>query len=175
MPRPIWIARSAWIKCRSRVNTACASIALPKYFSRIAPRLSSTCARSAPPTSTPLPVTVSCIAQPFLLSDRRDANSGDWEWSRRGQAARSLNQRLHDEKLFAPPLHRRGNAHRFAVFRDGAAGDIDALLLQQLDDLLVRQGAFGRFGIDQALDAETDRLGRMRLAATRGSDCRGKK
>src|ERR1700758_4278645 len=138
MPRPIWIARSARIRGLSRVKTACASIALPKYLPRIEPRLVSMCWRNAPPTSTPLPVTVSCITQPFCYRCCRDANSGNWECSHPGQAAaHSQSRRLHDEKLLAPTLHRGGNAHRLAVFGDRTPGDIDPLLLQQLDDLFV--------------------------------------
>ena len=43
--------------------------------------------------------------------------------------------------LLAPALHGGGDAQRLAVFGDGAAGDVDAVALQLLDDLVVGQHA----------------------------------
>jgi len=54
-------------------------------------------------------------------------------------------------------LHRRRNSHRFAVLRDGAAGDRDAAFAQDLDDL--RRGlAEGEDDADDAGAGEGDGL-----------------
>src|SRR5579862_932603 len=55
--------------------------------------------------------------------------------------------------LLATPLHRGGDPHGLAVFRDGPAGDVDAGLAQFLDDGIVREHAGRGLGIDQLLDA----------------------
>src|SRR5437588_13047234 len=39
--------------------------------------------------------------------------------------------------LLAPPLHRRGDPHRLAIFRDRPAGDVDARHAQFLHDGVV--------------------------------------
>ena len=54
--------------------------------------------------------------------------------------ARDRTARSQNQHFFAAALHRGWDAHRLAVFRDGAAGDVDAFRLQQLDDPLVGQG-----------------------------------
>src|SRR5688500_17463286 len=58
----------------------------------------------------------------------------------------------------APPLDRRADAHRLAIFGDGAAGDIEALDLEQVDQLVVAED-FG-FGGDQLADRRLDGFGR---------------
>src|SRR5690606_29025532 len=55
-------------------------------------------------------------------------------------------------------LAARQDAELLAVLRDGAAGDVDAALLEQLDDLLVRMRALGILAGDQLLDLGLDRL-----------------
>jgi hypothetical protein len=67
--------------------------------------------------------------------------------------------------LFAAALHRGGNAHRLAIFRDGAARDVDAGLAQLLDDGVVRQDVARLLRIDQLADAVADGFRRVRLAA----------
>src|SRR4051812_33270062 len=154
MPRPTCSDSSTAIRCASRANTACASIAERKYFPSSDSSASSTWRRSASPTSTCLPVTVSCMAvhHPSLRGAALamfPANDGyDPE---RDQAA---NPELQGHLLVAATLHRGRDAHRLPVFRDGAARNFDAVPLQQLDDLLVRQRIVGRLAVDQAANAE---------------------
>ena len=59
----------------------------------------------------------------------------------------------------------RKNAHRFAVFRDRAAGNINAGFAQSFHDGIVGEDRSWRLRIDQLLDVVADRLRRMRLAA----------
>src|SRR5688500_15401580 len=61
-------------------------------------------------------------------------------------------------------LRRRQDAHLLAVLGHGAAGDVDAALLEQLDDLLVGVRPLGVLGVDQLLDLRLDRLRRQVLA-----------
>src|SRR5690242_1498126 len=63
--------------------------------------------------------------------------------------------------LLAAALHRGGDAQRLAVLRDRAARDVDAVLLEDLDDLLVGEHVVDRLAVDQRLDAEAHRLGGM--------------
>src|SRR5262245_60913967 len=55
-------------------------------------------------------------------------------------------------------LARRQDAELLAVLRDGAARDIDAGLLEQLDDLLVAVRTLDVLAVDQLLDLRLDRL-----------------
>ena len=66
--------------------------------------------------------------------------------------------------LLAPALHRGGDAQRLAVLGDRAPGDVDAVALQLLDDLVVGQHGGRRLGIDQLADAVAHGLGGVRLA-----------
>src|ERR1700722_18154114 len=74
--------------------------------------------------------------------------------------------------LVAAALHRGGNPHRFAVLRDGAAGNVDARLSELLHDGVVRQDFVGLLSVDQLPDAVTHGFGRMGLTAIRRRDCR---
>src|SRR5579859_6266162 len=77
------------------------------------------------------------------------------------------------ESLLAPALHRGGDAHRLAVFRDRAPRDVDAVLDEHIDDLVVGEDAVALLGLDQRLDAEPYRLRRERRAAVGRGDRRG--
>src|SRR5688572_25517089 len=59
-------------------------------------------------------------------------------------------RRARSEHLFA--LARRQDAQLLAVLGHGAAGDIDAGLLQQLHDLLIAVGPLDVLAVDQLLD-----------------------
>ena len=48
----------------------------------------------------------------------------------------------------AATLGRRGYAHGLAILGDGAARDLDALALQQVDDAIVGQWRAGALGTD---------------------------
>ena len=70
-----------------------------------------------------------------------------------------------EHALFVPAaLHRGWNPHRFAVLRDGAAGDINARPAQSFHDRVVGKDRCGRLGVDQ-LRWVTDGLRQMRFAA----------
>src|SRR6476469_587015 len=64
--------------------------------------------------------------------------------------------------LLPPPLHRAADADGLAVFRDGAAGEVEALRAQQVDELVVGQDVPGILGVAQGADLRLDRLGRDR-------------
>src|SRR6185503_9384909 len=68
-------------------------------------------------------------------------------------------------------LAARQDAELLAVLRDGAARDIDAALLEQLDDLLVRVRTLWIFARDQLLDLRLHRL-RREVLAVRARDAR---
>ena len=69
--------------------------------------------------------------------------------------------------LGAPPLHRGRNPHRFAVFGNCPARDIDARLAQLFHDGVIREHVAAVLGVDQLPDAVAHRLGGMRFAAVR--------
>ena len=75
--------------------------------------------------------------------------------------------------LVAAALHRGRNSHRFAVFRNGAAGDINAGFAQSFHDGVVGEDHGRVFRIDQLLDVVANGLRRMRLAAIGRRDRRG--
>src|SRR5712691_5609362 len=191
MPRPMWIDTSAVVRWASFETTTWASIAVLKYFSSMELRLVSIWSRKASPISICLPVVVSCMGfdHPFPpgLGCRREpprANVGtrprpvkrsrqatlvlahtvSWSFPMRVASQR--------EQLIPAALHRRGDAHRIAVFCDRATGDVDTGLLQQFDDTLVREGAVRWFSVDQAADAMAHRFGRVRPVSVRGWDRR---
>ncbi len=58
---------------------------------------------------------------------------------------------------------------RIAVLGDRAPRDIDAVGTQHFHDTIVRQHLFGRFAVDQHLDAVAHRLGRVHFAARGGA------
>src|SRR5437879_1002485 len=64
-------------------------------------------------------------------------------------------------------LVRAGYTHVLAVFGDSAASDVDAVVVQFLGDLLVRQGLGGVFFFDHFLDETLER--QQRHAATFGT------
>src|SRR5574338_1116133 len=68
-------------------------------------------------------------------------------------------------------LAARQDAELLAVLGDGAARDVDAALLEQLDDLLVRVRALGVLARDQLLDLRLHRL-RREVLAVRARDAR---
>src|SRR5262249_33617926 len=70
--------------------------------------------------------------------------------------------------LGAAALDRGGDAQRLAILGGGAAGDVDAVLLQVVDELVVAEHRLRRLGVDQVADAVADRLGGMGLAAAIG-------
>src|SRR5262249_45425877 len=77
-------------------------------------------------------------------------------------------------RLFlATALDRGGNPHRFPVFRDRAARNVDAGLAQPVHDGIVGQDVSGILGVDQLANAMANRLGRVRFAAFRRCDRRG--
>ena len=49
--------------------------------------------------------------------------------------------------LVAPTLDRRRNAHRLAIFGDGAARNVDAGVAQLIDDGIVRQHVFSALSV----------------------------
>src|SRR5262245_3453255 len=65
-------------------------------------------------------------------------------------------------------VHRGGNAHHLAVFSHRAAGDVDTVPLEQLNDAFVGQGFAGELPVDQAANAVAYRLRGMRAIAVRG-------
>src|SRR5690606_33440424 len=54
---------------------------------------------------------------------------------------------------------RAWDAQAFAIFRDGAACDVDAFFAQDFDDAVVGEDFDGRFRVDEALDLVTHGLG----------------
>src|SRR3954453_12404382 len=133
--------------------------------------------RSASPTSICLPFTESCMfARNTCLGPvvdqlpriaptlrRRPYESAPEESS----ARRPLSE---PHRLLATALHRGWNAQRFPIFGNGAPGDVDAVLRQDVDDALVRQNLAAGLGVDQRLDAKADGFGGVRVAAARGLD-----
>ena len=77
--------------------------------------------------------------------------------------------------LVAATLDRRRNSHGLAVFRDRAAGDIDAGRAQLLHDGVVGQDLARVFGLDQLLDMVANGFGGMRLATVGGCNRGGEK
>jgi hypothetical protein len=63
--------------------------------------------------------------------------------------------------LSAAP-HRRGDSHRLPILGDSAASNIDPIVLQKLDDTLVREGAVRGFAVNQGANSMANRLRRMR-------------
>src|SRR3546814_4415221 len=56
------------------------------------------------------------------------------------------------QRLVSPPLDRRTDAHGFAIFGNGAAGDVEAFCPQQVHQRVVGQDFLRIFGCDQGLD-----------------------
>ncbi len=90
--------------------------------------------------------------------------------NRTGRAGAAL---TNAQGLVPPALDRGRDSQRFPVFGDGPARDVDAVLLQHLDQLVVGQDVLGRLIVDQRLDAEAYGFRRMCLAAARAGDRRG--
>src|SRR5260221_8779586 len=82
-------------------------------------------------------------------------------------------RRSQPHRLLAATLHRGWNTQRFPVLGDGPPSDVDAVLLEDIDDALIRQNLAARLGVDQRLDAKADGLGGVGIAAARGLDRRG--
>src|SRR5262245_59701509 len=61
------------------------------------------------------------------------------------------------------------DAQLLAVLGDGAAGDLDVLVPQELHDLLIRVGVLRALGGDDLLDLELDRLGGQVVAVGAGN------
>src|SRR5262249_57059416 len=76
------------------------------------------------------------------------------------------------DALEPPALHRGGNAQCLAIFRDRAARDVDAVALEPLNDLVVRQHIASGLGIDHLADAVAHRFRRMRVACVGCGDRR---
>src|SRR3546814_2669687 len=60
------------------------------------------------------------------------------------------------QRLVPPPLDRRTDAHGFAIFGNGAAGDVEAFCPQQVHQRVVGQDFLRIFGCDQGLDMTLD-------------------
>ena len=78
----------------------------------------------------------------------------------------SFVHRVH--RFFATTLNGRGNTHAFAVFGDGTARNVDALVFQLFDDFVVRKNGSRQFCVNQLFDAVTDSLGGMSLGISIG-------
>src|SRR3546814_13152116 len=65
---------------------------------------------------------------------------------------------------------RRTDAHGFAIFGNGAAGDVEAFCPQQVHQRVVGQDFLRIFGCDQGLDMTLDGFGRNGLAAVAALD-----
>src|SRR5438132_11180662 len=63
--------------------------------------------------------------------------------------------------LSAPP-HRRGDSHRLSILGDSAARNIDPIVLQKLDDTLIREGSVRVFAVNQGANSITNCLRRKR-------------
>lgn len=72
--------------------------------------------------------------------------------------------------LFPPALDGRGEGHGFPVFRHGAAGDVDAFLLQDIDQGIVGEHVVGRLLVDELPDAVSHRFRGMSIAPVGGGD-----
>src|SRR5690606_3942282 len=59
------------------------------------------------------------------------------------------------------------DAHGFAIFGDGPAGDLDVPFGEDIFDLFVAERLVGRFALDQVGDHVLDRFVRDRLAVPR--------
>src|SRR4051812_31312134 len=77
------------------------------------------------------------------------------------------------DRLLPPPLHRRAETDRLAIFGDRATGDVEAFGLEQVDELIVRQDLHRILGRDQGADPALHRLGRGRFAAVIALDAAG--
>src|SRR6516164_1513312 len=73
--------------------------------------------------------------------------------------------------LLAPSLHRRRNPHRFTIFRDRPARNVDTNGTQPFDDGVIGEDVLCRLLVDQLPDAMAHRLRRMRLTPIRGRNC----
>src|SRR5665213_776074 len=164
----------------SRASVTCPEYPPSKYLPTVSAIRSLMRSRKASPTSRFFPDTRNDMASSEKF--RRSIRAKYWQ--RRSQrdtvdesqfaGINSWQSIRNLSLLFAAPLHRRGNAHGLAVFRDRAPRDVDAGLAQLLDDGIVGQNDGRVFGVDQLLDAVPHRFGGMRLAAMRGRDCRCK-
>src|SRR6202041_1415989 len=148
MPRP-WLC-SFWPEARvtaqsirkpwpSFDSTTSASPPRSKYLPMLVRISSEMRVISASPTATCLPETWTCIS----LSTRRepDGVKRPFDGASGGLAQHPL------------ALHRGRYAHRLPVFGDGAAGDVDAGFLQDIDDGVVGMHVlFAPVGVDQLGD-----------------------
>src|SRR6266446_8116668 len=62
------------------------------------------------------------------------------------------------QRFLAAAPHRRGDSHRLPILGDSAASDIDPIVLQKLDDTLVREGAVWGFAVNQRANSMANRL-----------------
>src|SRR6202011_2092012 len=98
---------------------------------------------------------------------------GDRRWERvgTGQGAGPSGTSKRQQFLSAAP-HRRGDPHRLPILGDSAASNIDPIVLQKLDDTLVREGAVWGFAVNQRANSMANRLRRMRAVSIR---CRNRR
>src|SRR6185437_13846570 len=134
---------SAFCRSFSTVRTQCTSITCSKCRP-IRSSFFSTYPRRAGVTSTWWPVTLSCIAVSF---------------SGVGADIISITIDSHLAQARAPALVGGRNAHRLAVFRDGAACDGNAFRREQLGDAAIAQRRFRLLVLDQLPDLGADGRG----------------
>jgi hypothetical protein len=103
-----------------------------------------------------------------MLAERPDAGLAGAGWRRRN--SRSAHP---GERLLAAALHRTAQPDRLAILGDRAAGEIEAALLQQIDQRIVGQDRLGILGVDQLPDRGLHRFGRYRAFAIGRSHARG--
>ena len=103
----------------------------------------------------------------------RDRAPGDRRWERVGTGQGRVPSGASKRKQFlsAAP-HRRGIRIALAILGDSAASNIDPLVLQKLDDTLVREGAAGGSPSISSANSMANRLRRMRAVAIRCRDRR---
>src|SRR6185295_11050334 len=77
------------------------------------------------------------------------------------------------EPHFPPSLHGGWDAHRLAVFGDRPARDLDAGLLEHLDDDVIGKHALGVLPADHVAYAVANRFGRVLVLALARTDRRG--
>src|SRR5690606_24145722 len=75
--------------------------------------------------------------------------------------------------LLAPPLDRRTDADRLAIFGNRPAREVETLLPQELDELVVREDVVRILGIAQRADLRLDRFGRDRALPVRRGHAAG--
>src|SRR4051812_1254552 len=77
------------------------------------------------------------------------------------------------DRLLPPPLHRRAEPDRLAIFGDRPPGDVEALGLEHVDELIVGQDLDRVLGRDQRPDPALHRFRRGRVAAVIALDAAG--